>query len=70
MDDLLSVRAGDLAPYDVVPYEYGEFPHTFASNSISGADFDPDSRRLFVSFAKADRPGRYSNAPVIAIYQF
>ena len=59
LDDLIAVKNGKMQPYDVRPYEYGEFPAPFqtsdyltsieaAMRPIRGGDFDASSNTLYL----------------------
>ncbi len=72
MDDLLAVKAGFMAPYEVRPYDYGTL-HTPFENStkqIGGGSFDAATKTLYLSIQRADRDqGTYANPPVIVAYK-
>jgi len=71
VNDLVAVKNGSKNSYDVRPYEYGEFPTPFATNSFGGGTFDPGSNTLYLTIQKADRlQGTYSNPPVVATFSF
>jgi hypothetical protein len=69
VNDLVAVKNGSKNSYDVRPYEYGEFPTPFATNSFGGGTFDPGSNTLYLTIQKADRlQGIYSNPPVVSTF--
>lgn len=73
VNDLLSVKNGQLAPHAVRPYAYGALPTPFenAEHQIGGGSFDPNSGQLFLAIQKADTAqGTYANPPVILVYRF
>ncbi len=75
LDDLLSVKAGTMAPHEVRPHEYGEFEQPFQGDSylkpIGGGSFDSSTGTLYLSLQGANNTvGRYSNPPIIVAYQF
>lgn len=71
MNDLVAVKNGEMNSYDVRPYDYGEFPTPFATNSFGGGSFDPQSGILYLTVQKADREqGTYSNPPVVVTFSF
>lgn len=71
INDLVAVKQGKKKSYDVRPYQYGEFPTPFATNSFGGGTFDPTSNTLYLTVQKADRlQGTYSNPPVVVSFTF
>ncbi len=53
------------------PYDYGEFPTPFDTNSFGGGTYDPSQKTLYLTVQKADRlQGTYSNPPVVVTFQF
>lgn len=71
VDDLVAVKKGQKQSYAVRPYDYGEFPTPFATNSFGGGTYDPTSKRLYLTVQKADRQqGTYSNPPVVVAFSF
>ena len=63
--DLVRVKNGDLSPYSVRPYAYGELPMPFQGSGlkkVTGASFDNESGRLFISLHS-----RY--APLITVFK-
>jgi hypothetical protein len=71
LDDLIAVKNGEMNGFDVRPYEYGEFPTPFATNSFGGGSFDPDTGILYLTVQKADRAqGTYSNPPIVVTFSF
>lgn len=69
VNDLVSIAMGNKNSYDVRPYEYGEFPTPFATNSFGGGTFDTGSNTLYLTVQKADRQqGTYSNPPVVVTF--
>ena len=71
LNDLIAVKNGQMNSYDVRPYDYGVFPSPISVTKLGGGSFDPASGKLYVTLQRADRDqGRYSNPPVIAVYQF
>jgi len=71
LDDLIAVRQGTLASYDVRPYEVGELPVPFPTREIGGGAFDAASGTLYLTLQRADRAqGTYANPPVVAAYGF
>ena len=71
MNDLLAVKRGDKASYDVRPYAYGALPNPFEtlSTRLGGGSFDADSGLLYLTLQAADKEqGRYSNPPVVLAY--
>ena len=70
VNDLVAVRSGRIASYDVRPYEYGEFPAQFNAREMGGGAFDAVNGRLFLTLQRADTgQGPYSTPPVIAVYK-
>ncbi len=71
VNDMAAVKMGLKNSYDLRPYEYGEFPTPFATNSFGGGSFDPGSNTLYLTVQKADREqGTYSNPPVVVTFGF
>jgi len=70
--DLARVKAGEMKPHDVRPYEHGVFRTPFASSShqLGGGAFDPSTGRIYLTAQTADREqGRHSNPPVVMAYE-
>jgi hypothetical protein len=63
VNDLITVRAGSKAPWDVVPYAVWQLPDLNGS-SIGGAAYDPASGRIFVSQLLGD-----DVLPLIHVYR-
>ena len=79
VNDMLAVKNGDMQPYEIRPYAYGEFSVPFQTDVrngeeeihyIRGASYDADTGTLYVTINQADSRGQYSNNPVIAAYKF
>lgn len=71
VNDMVAVKNGTKNSYDIRPYEYGEFPTPFATDSFGGGTFDPDSNTLYLTVQAADRDqGTYSNPPVVVTFGF
>jgi hypothetical protein len=72
VNDLVRVRAGEIQPYDVRPYEYGIFrtPFADASYKLGGGAFDAAAGRIYLTAQRADRQqGTYTNPPVVMAYK-
>lgn len=71
MNDLLAVKKGEKASYDVRPYAYGELPSPFpAATGVGGGAFDTDTGHLYLTLQAADvEQGAYSNPPVVVAYE-
>jgi hypothetical protein len=72
VNDLVRVKAGELEPHAVRPYEYGIFetPFSETSDELGGGAFDPASGRIYLTVQKADRDqGRYANPPIVVAYR-
>jgi hypothetical protein len=72
VNDLARVKAGEIAPHDVRPYECGIFRTPFADTShrLGGGAFDASTGRIYLTAQGADRKqGRYANPPVIMAYK-
>ncbi|MEM7256541.1 MAG: Ig-like domain-containing protein, partial [Pseudomonadota bacterium] len=71
MDDWFRVQNGELAPYQITPYDYGKFNLPFQTgpyvNEIGGASYDSQTGMLYVSVVDANVEG-FNNPPVIAAY--
>ena len=70
--DLVRVRAGEMKPHDVRPYEYGIFrtPFEGETHKLGGGAFDASTGRIYLTAQKADRQqGRYANPPVVMAYE-
>lgn len=71
VNDLVAVKNGSLAPFDVRPYSYGVFPTPFQTRELGGGTFDPAAGLLYLTVQRADRlQGQYSNPPVVVAYRF
>ena len=75
-NDLLAVKGGRKAPWDIRPYAVWELPlPTRGVGGLTGAAYDPATQRIYVSQANVDRAGNiagggtYSSAPVIHAFQ-
>lgn len=71
MNDLMAVKNGVLLPYDVEPYDYGEFSTAFENDykQIGGGSFDDESGNLYLSIQRIDEEqGYFTNPPVIVVY--
>jgi hypothetical protein len=70
--DMVRVRAGEMKPHDVRPYEYGIFrtPFEGSSHTLGGGAFDASTGRIYLTAQKADRKqGTYANPPVVMAYK-
>jgi len=69
MNDLLAVRAGRMAPHDVVPYAYGRFniPYLHSGfNKIMGGDFDAQRGILYLTLYQG---AEYRWTPTVAAFR-
>jgi hypothetical protein len=58
-----------MQPFDLSPYDDGEFPTSFETRTLGSGPFDPASGRLYVTVQWADTlQGTYSNSPVVVVY--
>jgi hypothetical protein len=65
--DLARVAAGELQPWQTVPYATWEIPLPFGPHghhSLAGAAYDPATNRIYIS-----QYGAYGDSPVIHAYQ-
>ncbi len=72
VNDLAGVRAGEIKPHDVRPYEYGIFrtPFEGSTHRLGGGAFDASTGRIYLTAQEADRQqGRYNNPPVVMVYK-
>jgi hypothetical protein len=72
VNDLARVRAGEMQPHAVRPYEYGIFRTPFAgsSNCLGGGASDASTGRIYLTAQQADRQqGTYANPPIVMAYQ-
>ena len=72
VNDLVRVKAGEMRPHDVRPYEYGIFrtPFEGSSHRLGGGAFDASTGRIYLTVQKADRKqGAYANPPVVMAYK-
>ncbi len=72
VNDLARVRAGQIEPHKVRPYEYGVFQTPFAGSStrLGGGAFDASTGRIYLTAQHADRQqGRYNNPPIVMAYK-
>ncbi len=74
VDDWMAVQAGDKAPHEVAPYEWGQLDLPFQTdtylNEVGGASYDAASGLLYMSILRAnDTIGPYDNPPVIVAYR-
>lgn len=75
VNDLLSVSRGEKLPYELTPYDYGEFKLPFQNQDtipklIIGASFDEASNTLFFMLGGADKlQSQYEKAPLILSYR-
>jgi len=71
LNDLLKVKNGTLLPYEVRPYDYGEFNTPFQTEHrpVGGGSFDPATGNLYLSLKRADtEQGTYARPPIIVVY--
>jgi len=74
INDLIEVKNGNIASYDVLPYDYGIFdvPFDAQTKQIGGGSYDANTGQLYLSLQKADTlQGTYyqnSNLPLILVY--
>jgi hypothetical protein len=67
--DLAAVRNGDMEPWELRPYAYGEFPVPFATHELGGGAYDAASGLLYLTLQRADdSQGTYANPPIVAVY--
>jgi hypothetical protein len=72
LNDLVRVRAGEMEPHEVRPYEHGVFrtPFSDSSHQLGGGAFDASTGRIYLTAQKADgEQGRYANPPVVMAYR-
>jgi hypothetical protein len=71
VNQLLKVKSGLIKPYDVRPYDYGEFPTPFKDKRamVSGGAYDHKSGMLYLSIPGADKLNKYLRPPVILAYK-
>jgi hypothetical protein len=75
VDDMLAVKAGSIAAYTPVPYEYGPVYWPFDNGlnwwmfTVGGAAFDPANNKLYISLVYGDdSQGAATNLPLILCY--
>ncbi|MBA6357451.1 MULTISPECIES: hypothetical protein [unclassified Colwellia] len=68
VSDLVKVKNGDLAPYDVRPYDYGILD-TISKAQITGATFDAESMSLYISLKQGDTVMKYPRPPLFLKYK-
>lgn len=76
VDDMIAVRQGQMAPHALRPYAHGDWVLPFQGeryagrlNPVAGGCFDPDTGRLYVSLARADR-SREGALPLVLGFAF
>jgi hypothetical protein len=78
INDLIAVKNKKMKPYNVKPYEYGQFQVPFQFNhykqtkkfrGINGATFDNKTNTIYFSISEAGQVNRYETPPVIAGYR-
>jgi hypothetical protein len=78
VNDMLKVHKGELKPYEVKPYEWGEFQipfdHQFQDsntylNEIGGATFDHTKGILYISLRGVDKLRKFAHSPIIVSYR-
>jgi len=72
VNDLARVKAGEIDPHDVGPYEYGIFQTPFAETShrMGGGAFDPSTGLIYLTAQQADREqGRYAKPPIVMAFK-
>ena len=76
VNDFVLALNGQINPYDIVPYAWGEFNPPFGGSQqtlkrISGAVFDPATNRFYVSLLYADTSqGQISPQPLVLAFTF
>jgi len=71
IDDLIAVKNGNIASYEVLPYDYGIFDVPFEPEvkQIGGGSYDASTGQLYLTLQQADREqGTYDNPPLILVY--
>ncbi len=71
VNDLQKVKNGDIAAYEVRPYDYGKFeiPVDLELSTISGATYDSNNQLLYLSFSQADKIAAYARPPVFLAFK-
>ena len=74
VEDLLSVKAGQKSPHQVVTYEFGELDLPFQTdstlNEIGGGSYDATNGLLYLSLLRANNKlGQFNNPPIIVAYR-
>lgn len=76
--DMLKVYKGEAKPYELRPYEWGEFKVPFEHgedndkaqfNQIGGATFDSVNSILYVSLRGVDRLRNFAHSPIIVSFK-
>ncbi|WP_414830172.1 hypothetical protein [Alteromonas sp. H39] len=71
IDDIIAVQNGNKLPHEVLPAFYGELPTFGHQNTITGADYNPVSKRLYLTLSSIDTSqSDYEKNPIIVAYEF
>lgn len=73
VNEWLRVKAGEILPSDLRPYEYGELNIPFQGGSelykVGGASYDEESGLLYVNVLEANSDSNFQKSPVIVAYR-
>ncbi|MHA7816394.1 MAG: hypothetical protein ACX93N_07960 [Pseudohaliea sp.] len=68
-EEIIKSNRGTVAPHSLRPFEYGYWPVFTLGKEISGADFEPSTKRLYLMINDADPlQSRYERQPVLLVY--
>ena len=70
IEDVKRANKNEAYPYELRPVEYGKLPLLDYRFLIIGADYNPDSNRLYLSLSGLDRTqNRFESQPVIWVFE-
>lgn len=71
LEDLRKISTGSLKPYQIVPKSYGKLNIFGHQHLITGADFNPSSKKLYLLFNNLDSSqSEYYKLPVLVVFDF
>ncbi len=68
VNDMVSVVEGNIDPWDVRPYDYGEFDTIGNTSTLTGAYYDVDDDLLYVALKNGDPVPTYDKPPLFLAY--
>ncbi len=70
LSDLEKVVKGDIPPYSIRPYSFGELDTAGYKGRLASGHSDPESGRLIISLKDGDEVSTYYRPPLFFMMQF